>query len=152
MEIERKYLVKEIPMDLNQYKSIEMMQGYISTSPTIRIRQENDKYLLTTKSEGDIARLEYELPITKEEFEGLFGKIEGIFIKKTRYLIPIHDNLTAELDVFKDEYDGLITVEVEFDTLEEANHFIPPLWFGEDVSLEKKYKNGYLSKSYKNFN
>ncbi|MFD1909647.1 hypothetical protein ACFSQ7_45365 [Paenibacillus rhizoplanae] len=32
-------------------------------------------------------------------------------------------------------------LEVEFDSLEEAEGFVAPEWFGLDVSTEKKYSN-----------
>ncbi len=47
-------------------------------------------------------------------------KADGILIKKTRYLIPLTDRLTIELDVFSDELEGLLLAEVEFETEEEA--------------------------------
>ena len=46
-EIERKFLVKEIPNNLQQYKCYKIKQGYISTNPTIRLRQRDNEYILT---------------------------------------------------------------------------------------------------------
>ena len=67
-------------------------------------------------------------------------------IEKTRYLIPLEKNLTAELDVFHGKLDSLMLVEVEFDSIEAANAFVPPSWFGEDVTFSNKYHNCNLSK------
>ena len=53
-EIERKFLVKEIPNNLQQYKCYKIKQGYISTNPTIRLRQRDNEYILTIKSSGII--------------------------------------------------------------------------------------------------
>lgn len=39
MEIERKYLVNEIPFDLEQLEKKKIAQGYLNTSPVVRIRQ-----------------------------------------------------------------------------------------------------------------
>ena len=94
MEIERKYLVKEIPQNLERFEFAVMSQSYISTAPTIRLRQSNDEYRLTVKGKGNIAREEFELSITKEQFETLLLKTEGHVIHKTRYFIPIEDQLT----------------------------------------------------------
>ncbi len=145
-EIERKFLVEELPENLDSYRKVEIEQAYISAKPTIRVRRKDDEYFLTTKSSGDIKRIEYEFNITKEEYESLFNKIEGNIIKKTRYLIPLKNDLLAELDVYHGYLDGLLTVEVEFLSEVQCDKFIKPLWFGKDVSNDKRYKNAILSK------
>ncbi|SDY69457.1 CYTH domain-containing protein [Lachnobacterium bovis] len=146
MEIEKKYLLTKIPFDLSSFEKKEISQGYLCTSPVVRIRKSNDKYTLTYKGEGLMAREEYNLPLTKESYNQLSSKIDGILIEKTRYLIPLENNLTAELDVFHGKLDSLMLVEVEFDSIEAANAFVPPSWFGEDVTFSNKYHNSNLSK------
>ena len=146
MEIEKKYLLTKIPFDLSSFEKKEISQGYLCTSPVVRIRKSNDKYTLTYKGEGLMAREEYNLPLTKESYNQLSSKIDGILIEKTRYLIPFENNLTAELDVFHGKLDSLMLVEVEFDSIEAANAFVPPSWFGEDVTFSNKYHNSNLSK------
>lgn len=92
-----------------------------------------------------MVREEYNLPLTKEAYEHLLPKIDGLLIAKTRYLIPLWNGLTAELDLFEDALDGLKLVEVEFSSVEEANAFVAPEWFGEDVTGSGRYHNSYLS-------
>lgn len=145
MEIERKYLVKDIPFDLTSCEHKIITQGYLNTAPVIRIRRSNDNYYMTYKGEGLMVREEYNLPLTKEAYEHLLPKIDGILISKTRYLIPLENELTAELDIFEGELAPLRLVEVEFDSIEAANAFTPPVWFGEDVTNSGKYHNSYLS-------
>ncbi len=147
MEIERKYLIHSLPERLEQYESKQIEQGYLCTNPVVRIRRSNENYILTYKGEGLMVREEYNLPLTKEGYEHMRGKVDGILIKKTRYLIPLTDRLTIELDVFSNELEGLLLAEVEFETEEEANRFVPPAWFGEDVTFSVKYHNSTLSKS-----
>ena len=77
----------------------------------------------------------------------MLPKIDGILIDKIRYLIPLDDKHTAELDIFRGTLAPLRLVEVEFDSEEEANAFIPPAWFGDDVTNSKKYHNSRLSQS-----
>lgn len=36
-------------------------------------------------------------------------------------------------------------VEVEFANEQDADSFIPPAWFGENVSKDKRYTNSFLS-------
>ncbi len=145
MEIERKYLVRRLPDDLSKYEAKKIAQGYLCTDPVVRIRRSNDNYYMTYKGDGLMVREEYNLPLTREAYEHLLPKIDGLLIAKTRYLIPLTDRLTAELDVFEGVLSALTLVEVEFDSVEEANAFVPPEWFGEDVTEFGKYHNSYLS-------
>jgi CYTH domain-containing protein len=147
MEIERKYLLKTIPEHLEQYESKKIAQGYLCTSPVVRIRRSNDDYYLTYKGEGLMVREEYNLPLTREAYEHLLPKIDGLLIAKTRYLIPLSGGLTAELDLFEGELAPLALVEVEFETEADANAFTAPDWFGEDVTNSGKYHNSYLSQN-----
>ena len=64
---------------------------------------------------------------------------------KTRYKIPLGDRLIAELDIFHAEHDGLRLVEVEFPDTATADAFVPPHWFGPDVSTDPRYRNSYLA-------
>ena len=145
MEIERKFLVRRLPDDLSKYEAKKIAQGYLCTDPVVRIRRSNDNYYMTYKGDGLMVREEYNLPLTREAYEHLLPKIDGLLIAKTRYLIPLTDRLTAELDVFEGVLSALTLVEVEFDSVEEANAFVPPEWFGEDVTESGKYHNSYLS-------
>ncbi len=145
MEIERKFLVKELP-DLQGVKYVNMTQGYISHYPVIRIRKESDKYFVTMKSSGEICREEYQMQVSENEFNSLYDKVEGNVISKTRYFIKLDDKLTAELDIFEKELEGLVTVEVEFNSMEEADSFKAPSWFDIDISKDNRYKNNNLSK------
>ena len=94
----------------------------------------------------DLANCSFHLPLTQESYEHLKPKADGIVISKTRYLIPEKDGLTIELDVFHEDYDGLLLAEVEFESEEQANTYIPPEWFGEDVTYSSAYHNSTLSK------
>lgn len=145
MEIERKYLVKTLPEDLTSYPCRFLEQGYLSTEPVVRVRQDNDKYELTYKSKGLMVREEHNLPLTKESYEHLKFKADGRIITKKRYMIP-YDKYTIELDVFEGELAPLILAEVEFPSEEEANAFVAPDWFGEDVTFSTQYHNSNLSK------
>ena len=118
----------------------------LCTDPVVRVRRDNDDYYLTYKSKGMIVREEYNLPLTKEAYGHLLAKADGNIITKTRYEIPEKDNLTIELDVFEGKFDGLLLAEVEFASEEEALGYIPPEWFGEDVSNSTKYHNSTLSR------
>ncbi len=145
MEIERKYLIQQLPGDLKRYDSHLIEQGYLCTEPVVRIRRQDDSYVLTYKSKGLLVREEYNLPLTENAYHHLKEKIDGRLICKTRYLIPLTEQLKIELDVFHGDYEGLYLAEVEFPTKEMAEEFVPPAWFGEDVTFSSKYQNSVLS-------
>ncbi len=145
MEIERKYLVKELPENLEKYPCKHIEQGYLNTDPVVRIRRTDDRYTLTYKGSGLMVREEYNLPLNAESFLHMKDKIDGILIEKCRYLIPF-EKYTIELDIFEGELAPLQLAEVEFESEDEANAFIPPAWFGEDVTFSTKYHNSTLSR------
>lgn len=145
MEIERKYLIEHLPFDLNFYPHKLIEQAYLCIDPVVRIRREDEEYYLTYKGKGFLVREEYNLPLSKEAYIHLLTKADGNIITKKRFLIPIDNRLTIELDVFDKPFDSLLLAEVEFSSKEEANTFLPPDWFGEDVTFSKKYHNSSLS-------
>lgn len=148
MEIERKYLIPFLPENIAQYPSKELVQAYLCRTPVVRIRREGDDYVLTYKGAGMMEREEYNLPLTKEGFDHMLPKADGIVISKTRYYIPFicrHLDYTIELDVFHNELDGLLLAEVEFPNREQCESFLPPAWFGEEVTFSPQYHNSSLS-------
>lgn len=147
MEIERKFLIKNIPENLDSYAFHLIEQGYLCTDPVVRVRRQDDDYFLTYKGKGLLAREEYNLPLTRSGYKHLIKKADGNIIKKKRYLIPIEDtDLTIELDIFDKPFAPLIMAEVEFSSVEGANAFIAPDWFGEDVTNDPAYHNSNMSK------
>lgn len=145
MEIERKYLIPSLPFSVTDYPCHKIEQGYLSTEPVVRIRKDNDEYILTYKSKGLMIREEYNLPLTKESYEHLKTKIDGQLIQKKRYVLPLSGSLVIELDLFEGSLAPLILAEVEFPDEDSANAFVPPDWFGEDVTFSAKYHNSTLS-------
>lgn len=142
MEIERKFLIKEMP-DLSAYEHKDITQGYLNTSPVVRIRRDGEKYYMTYKGAGLLAREEYNLPLNQEAFEHMLPKCDGKIIDKTRYLIP-YGKFTIELDIFHGNHAPLIMAEVEFESIDEAEAFEAPDWFSEDVTNDKRYHNSNM--------
>lgn len=154
MEIEKKYLIKRFPDNLEMFEKKEIEQGYLCTNPVVRVRKSNEEYILTYKSrvqnkenitEAIRVNEEIEVPLTKDGYYHLREKADGNLIKKTRYIIPLDDFHKAELDVFGGYLKGLAFVEVEFESVEAAENFAVPEWFGEDVSSDNRYSNSSLS-------
>lgn len=152
MEIEKKFLVGQLPENLEQYDKWSIEQCYLCTEGlTLRIRRKNHEYILTYKSHMPVEEAlnvseETELPLTKEAFEHLKKKCDGLCIVKDRYRIP-YKQWIMELDVFHGAYEGFYLAEIEFSSIEESKLFEPPDWLGADVSGDYRYSNSYLSKS-----
>ena len=146
MEIERKFTVKALPENLDSYPFHLIEQAYLNTDPVLRIRRQDNEYYLTYKGKGLMAREEYNLPLNEEAYRHLIQKADGIIISKKRYLIPLTDRLTIELDIFEGDLAPLKLAEVEFETKEEAESFLPPKWFGKDVTFSSDYHNSSLSR------
>lgn len=145
MEIERKFLIKQLPENLERFPHHHIEQAYLSTDPVIRIRKWDDLCFLTVKSKGLLAREEYEMPIEKERYDDLLRYKRGHIITKTRYVIREKDGLKIELDIFEGIHKGLIMAEVEFPDLNTAKAYVPAEWFGEEVTGDEKYQNSWLS-------
>lgn len=149
LEIERKYLIKRLPDNLSAYKCHTLIQGYLNTSPVVRVRKEDDSYYLTYKGSGMLSREEYNLPLDEQSFLHLIGKADGNVISKQRYKIPYsfsEKEYTIELDVFDAPFSPLVIAEVEFVNEDEANAFLAPDWFDREVTYDPKYHNSNLSK------
>ena len=119
MEIERKFLVEQLPADLGTHPSDRIEQGYIAITEDdveIRIRRYGDEAFLTIKSGGGEERLEEEIEIDDERFRSLWPLTEGRRVSKRRYRIPCEPGALIELDVYDGALEGLITAEVEFDS------------------------------------
>ena len=145
MEIERKFLVKELPADIDKYPFHLIEQAYLTVNPVIRVRREDERYYMTYKGSGLLSREEYNLPLNGESYEILKAKAEGNVISKKRILIP-YQSYTIELDIFDPPFAPLILAEVEFESESEANTFTGPDWFLEDVTNDTNYHNSTMSR------
>ena len=147
MEIERKFLLKSAPENIESFPYHTISQGYISQDPVVRIRQLDNDYILTIKSRGLMKRTEIEKPLTNEEFGELSDMVTGNVIRKRRYILPLteYPALKVELDVFEGIFEGLILAEVEFPDTEIARSFNAPDYLKLDVTDNPKYQNSSLS-------
>lgn len=153
VEIEKKFVIDydKIPQDLlNKVEKKEIIQYYIKFDPETRVRSVNNKKFFRTEkreiSGSNLSRVEIEEEISKAQYNDILNSSSSDFyIKKCRYNISL-SNDTIELDIYSDELKGLVTAEIEFDSEESANQFVPPNWFGEEVTSNKEFKNAGLAK------
>lgn len=147
VEIERKFLVSRLP-SLDDAQRTRIRQGYLtqpSDSVEIRLRQKNDLYFLTLKSDGGAVRVEREAEISRDQFETLWPETEGRRVEKDRWTGRLSDAQVFELDLFAGDLEPLQLVEVEFASVADADAFVAPDWFGTDVTEDKRYKNKALA-------
>ena len=148
MEVERKFLVWEVPPDLDRHPASAIHQGYLaidSDGSEVRLRRRADRTYLTGKRGHGLVRREAEVEISDAQFRALWPLTEGRRIEKTRYEISAGQHLVIELDVYGGGLEGLVVAEVEFPTRAQADAFDAPPWFGPDVTDDERYKNQRLA-------
>jgi CYTH domain-containing protein len=147
-EIERKFLVDRLPENLSESHHIE--QGYLGpasdSSVGVRLRRiDLTNAFLTVKGGRGVRRVEVELPLSRNQFEALWPLTEGRRLIKTRFIVPLEGGLHIDLDSYEARLEGLITAEVEFGSESAAQAFVPPNWFGREVTGDPKYLNSSLA-------
>ena len=126
MEIEKKYLVKSVPSNVDEFPHEEIEQAYLCTHPTLRVRKKGHKYIFTYKNRvkngSDKLNVadEIEAELDYDAYEHLFNKADGDPVRKTRYKIPYEEKV-IELDIFHGKHKGLVLAEVEFESVEEGD-------------------------------
>lgn len=143
MEIERKFLIENIPEDTDLSDSEEIEQAYLCTAPVVRIRRYGSRYYLTEKGSGMFCREESETQITEEDYRAMLPNAKHHVIRKTRSRIPDGDYI-IELDRFHDRLAPLVMAEVEFPDQDSALSYTPPAWFGKEVTRDPHFHNSFL--------
>lgn len=126
----------------------KIIQGYLSESPTVRIRIERlwwgwrRAWITLKRDRVGISRQEHEFRISVKLAEQLLVHSVILLIEKTRYLLPYDGGQYVwEVDVFGGQNEGLIKIEIELDR-EDVVLKLPP-WIYTEVT----YHEGYSSKS-----
>ena len=147
IEIERKFVLSELPAELAQATGSPIRQGYLviaADGTEARVRDKKGRFFLTLKSGRGLSRTEIEIELSAQQFAHLWPHTDGRRVVKTRYTLPL-GGYTAEVDRFEDALDGLFMAEVEFPSEAASRAFAPPAWFGEEVTEDERYKNRCLA-------
>lgn len=149
-EIERKFLIKHLPVEMLRSRHYRIAQGYLANETGgrhVRLRKKSRTASLTFKVNrgGGSSREEREIRLSALQFATLWPATAGRRLHKTRYLIPWR-NLVIEIDVYHGRNRGVIVAEVEFPSLASCRKFRPPRWFGREVTGEKRYSNVRLAR------
>lgn len=142
-EIERKFFIKEMP-DLSGIEPLHYERYFLErgNGKEIRISKINDSYVYEEKSElSELERTRTKREITREEFEQLKEKAsEGLV--RDRYAFSSNPDIAIQ--VYRGRFEGLIRVEVEFDSEEEAKAFLPLPWMGKEMTGMPIARDGQL--------
>lgn len=145
-EIERKFLLCELPPGLGACEPVSIQQGYLMQCDAreARIRRKGSRWLLTVKDGFGLQRREVEIGLTEEQGRALWPLTEGRRVAKKRYAFP-HVGYLLEVDIFEEPLAPLRLCEVEFDSIEAAQAFEPPAFLGREVTEAAGYKNANLA-------
>jgi CYTH domain-containing protein/CHAD domain-containing protein len=146
-EIERKFVLSELPPDLGGHPSTEIEQGYLAIDDEVevRLRRDADELLLTVKRGRGETREEIEIELAPEQFEALWPLTESRRLRKRRYRVPLPGGARAEVDQYRDGLSQLLIAEVEFPSEQVAGGFDAPPWFGGEVTGDDRYANRTLA-------
>lgn len=156
MEIERKFTIKYLPKEIESIKRITQKHIFKDMVCSIRVRRSIDLFTKekvfthTIKAREENMQkysiCELEKTITEEEYNSLYPFKGSKIIDKYRCIVPIGDNLKAEVDIFDGWMKGLVIAEVEFNSVEQADNFKMPDWFEKNVP-HREFSNRKLSTS-----
>jgi CYTH domain-containing protein len=147
-EIERKWVLAALPRWPADHRAQRVEQGYVALDDAgaeVRVRRAGEELTLTIKSAPGLVRVEEEIPLEQAQFDSLWALTEGRRVVKTRHLVPLAGELTAEVDVYEGELDCLVTAEVEFGSEDASAAFEPPDWLGREVTGDARYANRSLA-------
>lgn len=146
MEIERKFLISEIPSEMEFLEGYTVMQNYISINPEIRIRKKinadgKTEYFITLKSDGNLVREEKETKIDKFMYKTLLRAALGEDIIKNTFVLKLDNNHNIECSIVDfDRNTKFMYAEIEFDSVKDAISFNPPSFFEKETTYNKNYK------------
>jgi adenylate cyclase len=146
-EIERKFLVTQLPDHLAELPHVEITQGYLAFDERgleVRLRKVGQARYLAHKTHRGDTRIEREITLSDDQFDELWPATKGRRLRKVRYFVP-HDGLTVEIDLYKGPATGIMVAEIEFPDRASRVGFQKPDWLGEDVSGIAQYSNHLLA-------
>ena len=147
-EIERKFLIKRLPLEILRSRHFRLAQGYLANERGgrhVRLRKKGKGATLTFKVGRGSSREEREIKLSPVQFGMLWPATRGRRLHKTRYEIPWR-KLKIEVDIYHRRNHGLMVAEVEFPNHASRRKFKPPRWFGREITGEKRYSNVRLAR------
>ena len=131
MEIERRWLVQDWP-NLSPAATFYMEQGYFSTRPAIRIREEaleggTTAYVLCFKGGAGLVREEIEISVDRDRYQRLKAMLGKPMIQKEQHRYPLPGGFTLDVNSVDPHLEtGFFYAEVEFPDEASALAWTPP--------------------------
>jgi len=146
VEVERKYLLRALPVPRPRGRLQLIDQGYLPGTRLVeRVRRVKSRgtvtYLRTVKGGSGVHRLEVEEECSAELFAALWPLTKGRRVRKKRYLIPDGERTWA-VDLFTDRR-GLVLAEVELPSVE--SEVVLPAWLAPFVEREVTEESAYVN-------
>lgn len=159
-ELERKFIVRNVPFDLTQFPRYCIEQVYIVASDgqdeRVRLATYAGRtgYYHTSKAGAGAVRSETTSTIDEERAMALLSRRELPRVVKTRHLVPylywdLHGALAhccVEVDVFDIPRGQCLIAEIEFRTREAMRRFRQPDWAMEEVTDNAAYRNSSIAR------
>lgn len=147
MEIERKFLVDAHRVPAHLTDGVPIRQGYLAQEGGVeaRVRITPVEATLTVKAGKGLSRTEVAAVIAPDDAEALWVHTDGRRIDKQRTRLEIGANV-AEIDLYAGDLAGLCTAEVEFADEQSAAIFVPPDWFGTELTGQSAWSNASLAR------
>jgi len=148
IEIERKFLVREMPIDISSQSPKIYERYYLDASPDFedRIQRIDNRYYREKKIRlSNLERTKEKEEISKEQFE-LLKKNAGEVILRESYFVSMEPNISIK--VYQGRFKPLVRAEVEFTAEDVAKKFTPLHWMGVEITdspLGKDSKLVHLS-------
>jgi CYTH domain-containing protein len=152
LEIERRYLLRELPADLIEADSWHIVDRYISNT-RLRLRQMTSAtnqiiVLKLSQKYREAGQDQTQTTITniylnEEEYNCLY-QLEAHEIVKKRYKYE-YQGCTYGIDVFGGSQHGLILAEVEGETVEEIGSITSPVFALKEVTTDPFFTGGFLA-------
>lgn len=151
IELELTFLAKQIPKEIQGAVAVDMVDIYIpedtSVHSKLRIRKKGSSYEITKKipTLATDASKHEETTIELSEIEyAALANVSQKTVHKERYSL-IFQETSMEVDIFKDELEGLVVIDFEFDTEQQMKDFIPPDFCLADITQENFIAGGVLA-------
>ncbi len=148
--MEKTFLLKFMPEEVGGCRSAEIIDIYIPGNvehPILRIRKSGEKYEITKKEplkgNDSSEQGEITIPLSEKEFKEL-SLLKGKRFRKIRYYYPFKE-VVAEIDVYKDDLEGLVIVDFEFKENKDKDNFKMPDFCLADITQDKFCAGGILA-------
>ena len=152
-EIEKTWVVKEMPSS-KEVKILPKLaitvtqdyilldgQGELRTRKVVYIESKETKYDMAIKIGNGMIRTEVIKKLNSEEWKSLHILAKGGL---TQTILPLR-GINSVIHIYGGKLKGLRLVEVEFKNISESKKFIPPYWFGKEVTTDIRFRGKSLA-------